>query len=108
MQILGHAVVIVRNGHDAVEAVKTVLSSGQRYGLILMDLQMPDMDGYTAARAIRRLEEPYGLHMPVVAVTAHAMPEDRARSLEAGMDDHVSKPINLDTLKSVLERWMPR
>jgi CheY-like chemotaxis protein len=72
------------------------------YDLVLMDCQMPEMDGYLAARAIRNLGQPGEL--PIVAMTAHAMPEDRQRCIDAGMDDYLSKPISAERLGQVIER----
>jgi two-component system sensor histidine kinase/response regulator len=69
-----------------------------------MDVQMPEMDGMEASRAIRKKEKDTGRHIPIVAMTAHAMPEDRQRCLEAGMDDYVSKPIQPKNLVEVIER----
>ena len=69
-----------------------------------MDIQMPVMDGLTAAREIRRLEG--GAVLPIVALTAHAMPEDRAKSLDAGMNDHITKPLAVDELFRCLAKWL--
>jgi len=74
--------------------------------LILMDVQMPVMDGLEAARAIRESEAATGRHLPIVAMTAHAMKGDRERCLAAGMDDYISKPIKLHVVAAVLERWL--
>ena len=107
LQLLGYAVVVAHNGREAVEAVEAVLNAGQRYGAILMDVQMPEVDGYTATRMIRGLEKPLGVHTPIIAMTAHVMKESRASSLQAGMDDYISKPVEVDVLKAALERWLP-
>jgi CheY-like chemotaxis protein len=69
-----------------------------------MDCQMPGMDGYEATAKLRAVET---RRTPVVAVTANAMPEDRARCLEAGMDDYLPKPVSRASLESVLTRWLP-
>ena len=71
------------------------------------DVQMPVLDGLEATRRIREREEGTGHHVPVVALTAHAMPPDRERCLEAGMDDYLSKPIRLAEIRAVLARWLP-
>jgi CheY-like chemotaxis protein len=76
------------------------------YDAIFMDCQMPEMDGYAAARAIR-LEES-GRHTPVIALTANAMQGDREACLSAGMDDYISKPIRAEQLAAALARWAPR
>lgn len=99
LDILGYQVDTVSNGLDAVEAVKN-----KEYGLILMDCQMPDMDGYEATGQIRKLQ---GLerHIPIIALTAHAMRGDREHCLSAGMDDYLTKPIKVPQLKQTLEHW---
>jgi len=74
---------------------------------VLMDVQMPEMDGLAATVEIRRREELSGAHIRIVALTAHAMKQDRERCEAAGMDDYVSKPIQLDELRAALERAQP-
>ena len=75
----------------------------ERFDLVLMDVQMPEMDGFEATARIRKREEATGVHLPVVAMTAHAMQGDRERCLGAGMDAYLSKPINVKDLLAVLE-----
>src|SRR6202043_1588965 len=77
----------------------------QAFDLVLMDIQMPVMDGLAATRLIRSDQRFCGL--PIIAMTAHAMRGDRERSLDAGMNDHLTKPINPNTLAAMLARWMP-
>ncbi|MEA3188401.1 MAG: hypothetical protein QOD99_2231, partial [Chthoniobacter sp.] len=89
----GHALVHVSNGREAVEAF-----SDGCFDLILMDVQMPEMDGFEATRRIRELEKATGGHMRIVAMTAHAMAGDRERCIAAGMDDYVSKPLRKEDL----------
>ena len=74
-----------------------------------MDCEMPVMDGYAATNAIRKWESgiPDHNHLPIVALTAHALPEDHARCLRTGMDDYLSKPFTMDELRTILARWMP-
>jgi signal transduction histidine kinase len=96
----GHEVVVAGNGLDAVQAAKR-----QTFDLILMDVQMPEMDGFEATAAIRRLEENCGRRTPIVALTAHAMHGDDERCVEAGMDDYLVKPIDLNRLREVLWKW---
>jgi CheY-like chemotaxis protein len=89
----GHVLVHAANGREAVEAF-----SDGAFDLILMDVQMPEMDGFEATRRIRELEEATGGHIKIAAMTAHAMAGDRERCLAAGMDDYVSKPLRKDDL----------
>jgi CheY-like chemotaxis protein/HPt (histidine-containing phosphotransfer) domain-containing protein len=84
----GHAAVAVENGREAVLAVQR-----ETFDVVLMDVQMPEMDGIAATVAIRAAERTNGRHIPIVAMTAHAMKGDRERCLEAGMDAYVSKPL---------------
>jgi PAS domain S-box-containing protein len=98
LESLGYKVEMASSGSEAVEAVRH-----SRYAAIVMDCLMPDMDGYEATRRIRALEGP-GRHTPIVALTAAAMAGDRERCLAAGMDDYVSKPLDLDLLHAALGR----
>ncbi len=95
---MGHDSVVVPDGRAAVEAWR----SGS-FDLILMDVQMPEMDGYEAVAAIREAEGPAGAHIPIVALTAHAMKGDRERCLRSGFDEYVAKPIRAEQLKAVIE-----
>ena len=98
----GHTVTAVENGRKAVAAIQ----SGARFDLVLMDLQMPEMGGLEATRAIRDREREEGTtRLPLVALTAHAMQGDRERCLEAGMDGYLSKPIDVDELIATVERF---
>ncbi len=97
---LGYAVDVVSNGREALAAWQ----SG-RYDLILMDCQMPELDGYETTREIRRREHP-GTHIPIVALTAHAMKDADRDCRAAGMDEYLSKPIDRDRLEAVLENCM--
>jgi len=92
---------------DAVEDGRAVLKAleSKTYDLILMDCQMPDMDGFEATRRIRASRAPYR-NIPVIALTAHAMKSDRQKCLEAGMNDHVAKPVGAKALMGVLESWL--
>jgi signal transduction histidine kinase/HPt (histidine-containing phosphotransfer) domain-containing protein/FixJ family two-component response regulator len=96
----GHIVQPVLNGKEALEALAC-----ESFDLILMDVQMPVMDGFEATAAIRRGEENTGRHVPIIAMTAHAMNGDRERCLESGMDDYLSKPVEPKELHAVVERW---
>lgn len=95
----GCAVETAASGHEAVDAMKRA-----RYDLVFMDMRMPGMDGPSAARAIRA----GGDRTPIVALTANAFAEDRKACLEAGMDDHLVKPLELDSLRASLARWTNR
>ena len=96
----GHEVVVVNNGAEAVAAVQA-----RPYDLVLMDMEMPEMNGVTAARVIRRSDPMHEL--PIVALSANAMPEEIARCREAGMDDHLAKPIDRDELLRTVAKWSP-
>ncbi len=93
-----HAVVAVNNGFEAVRAVAT-----QHFDVILMDVQMPVMDGLEATAEVRRLEASLGRHTPIIAMTAHARKEDRQSCLEAGMDGYVSKPVKPHDLLAAID-----
>ena len=97
----GMEVHLACNGLEAVNLCKT-----RKFDLIFMDIQMPVMDGLEAARRIRTDEAGSATRMPMVAMTAHAMQSDRNKSLEAGMNDHVTKPIDPDMLSTVLLKWI--
>lgn len=94
----GHTVVVANNGREAVDAVER-----EQFELILMDIQMPEMDGFEATRVIRAREKESGGHIPILAMTAHAMKGDRERCLDAGMDGYLSKPIRAETLHEAVE-----
>jgi CheY-like chemotaxis protein len=85
----GHRVKVVGTGHDALAFAAT-----ERFDVILMDLQMPDMDGLQATAAIRELEQQRGVRTPIIALTAHTMKGDRERCLAAGMDEYLTKPLD--------------
>jgi CheY-like chemotaxis protein len=91
---------MVANGAEAVDAVKTL-----PFDLVLMDCQMPVMDGCEATVAIRQLDGVQG-RVPIVALTASALPSERDRCLEAGMDDYVAKPATVEQLARVVSRWL--
>ena len=95
---------MVNNGREALDA-----HAQGAFDLILMDCHMPEMDGFEATREIRAREgASKAKRMPIVALTANAMAQDREACLKAGMDDHLSKPFSMATLQDMLDRWMPR
>jgi two-component system sensor histidine kinase/response regulator len=98
----GHRVHAVENGRAAVD---TIASGRPAVDVVLMDLQMPEMSGFEATHAIRQAERGGPAHLPIVALTAHAMAGDRERCLEAGMDGYLSKPIDVNDLIATLERF---
>ena len=91
----------VEDGDIAVERIKEKPSD--TYDLILMDVQMPRMDGYTATREIRNLDDKQKANIPIVAVTANAFEEDKKKAIESGMNGHISKPINIEEIAQVLD-----
>jgi len=100
LEHLGHHADIAANGREAVEAVRRF-----PYDIVLMDCQMPEMDGFEATAEIRRLDLNKGT-LPIIAMTANAMQGDRDRCLAAGMDDYISKPISRQKLETMLGRWL--
>jgi two-component system, sensor histidine kinase len=104
LEELGHGVTAVKDGREAVDAFRK-----GPYRAILMDWQMPEVDGLEATRQIRRIEAEDGLpHTPVIALTAHALKGDREACLDAGMDDYLTKPLRLADLERVLNQWIRR
>jgi len=98
----GHSVTVAETGEAALAALEE-----ESFDLILIDVQMPKMDGFQATLAIREKEKQTGAHIPIIAMTAHAMTGDRERCLEAGMDDYVAKPVQATKLFEVIERVVP-
>src|SRR6202022_1671902 len=99
----GHRVVVAGNGREALDA----LEKGN-FDLVLMDVQMPEMDGLEATASIREKEKTSGLHQPIIALTAHAMKGDREKCLAAGMDGYLTKPIRPPELDQILEEHAAR
>jgi len=100
---MGIAAHTVSNGLQAVEAVKV-----QDYTLVLMDCQMPEMDGYQATKVIRQHEITTGKHIPIIAMTAQNLEGDREQCLACGMDDFISKPVNSRHLRQILHFWLAK
>ncbi len=103
LEVLGCQVEVRANGQEALDSLEE-----QQFDLVLMDCEMPIMDGYEATKRLREREKRQGGHIPVIALTAHAMDGDRERTLEAGMDDYLSKPFKLETLSAMLQKWAGR
>jgi signal transduction histidine kinase/ActR/RegA family two-component response regulator len=101
LQKLGCVVELAENGQQALEKLERA-----SYDIVLMDMQMPVMDGLTATRLLRQREQQTGHHQVVIALTANAMQTDRELCLDAGMDDYLSKPLTLDALQVMLLRWV--
>lgn len=100
LEKMGYRADVVANGLEALEACSRI-----SYAAILMDCLMPEMDGFEATAAIRLREQAINVHIPIIAMTANAMQEDKERCLAVGMDDYLSKPIKPDVLRTTLERW---
>jgi two-component system, sensor histidine kinase and response regulator len=98
LERMGHTVSIAENGLEVLSALEK-----QSFDLILMDIQMPEMDGFEATRSIREHEKAAGEHVPIVAMTAHAMKGDKEKCLQAGMDGYIAKPINAQQLFETIE-----
>ncbi len=98
LEKMGHVVSIASNGREALHTLEQ-----DDFQLVLMDVQMPEMDGFEATRAIREKEVVLGRHIPIVAMTAHAMVGDRERRLDVGMDAYISKPISSKKLAKVID-----
>eukprot|EP01132_Coremiostelium_polycephalum_P011097 gene11097-13573_t len=101
LERFGHKVTLAENGLQAVAACEM-----KEFDLILMDVQMPHMGGFEATSTIRKRESELGKHTPIIAMTAHALARDKEKCLEAGMDDYLSKPINPDQLKSLIDKFL--
>mgnify|MGYP001338059759 CR=1 FL=1 len=98
LQALNYTVIEAWDGESGVDAAKA-----EKPSLILMDLSLPRMDGWTAAKQIK--DDPELAHIPIIALTAHAMVGDRERALEAGCDDYLAKPINLREFREKIKRY---
>lgn len=103
LQKRGHRIAAVDNGRAAMEAATA--TTGRTFDVVLMDVQMPEMNGLEATAAIRQRERSTGAHVPIIALTAHAMPADRDRCLAAGMDGYLAKPIDVEELIAAVEAY---
>ncbi len=95
----------IQTAGDAQSGINLMLERNNNTGILLLDMMMPDMDGYQALQQIRATAELK--HMPVIAVTAQAMPGDQEKCLQAGADGYISKPIDLDILTGILTQYLP-
>ncbi len=95
-----HSVVVAGNGREALLRLEE-----QPFDLVVMDVQMPEMDGFEATAAIREKEKRTGEHMPIIAMTAHAMTGDRERCIAAGMDSYITKPISASALLNLVAEY---
>ncbi len=101
LKTLGFEAHIANNGREALELLERI-----PYALVFMDCQMPELNGFETTRTIRKLETRTGRHIPIVAMTAHAIEGSREQCLSAGMDDYVSKPFNQQILKQMINKWI--
>ncbi|GAC1592894.1 MAG: hypothetical protein NVS3B28_22220 [Candidatus Velthaea sp.] len=102
LEQLGQMVTTLDNGRQAIDAV-----AGGSFDLVLMDCQMPEVDGFAATRAIREAERSSGRHITIVALTANVLERDRRACIAAGMDDYLTKPLEIEQLRAMLDRWLP-
>ena len=100
LKVVGVEIVLASNGREAIEKLTP---PSQRFDMVLMDIQMPEMDGYEATRRIR--EQPWGADLPIIAMTAHAMDEERQKAIEAGMNSHISKPIDPEAMYVTMSKF---
>ena len=100
---LGYAAKIAGTGQEAIDAV-----AKNKYELILMDCQMPEMDGFEATRRIRKAEIGTGRHIPIVALTASELQQDQKACVAAGMDGYLAKPVDMDQLGDMIKQWMTK
>jgi CheY-like chemotaxis protein/HPt (histidine-containing phosphotransfer) domain-containing protein len=100
----GAVVEIADNGRIALEKINAAIEKSQPFDLLITDIQMPEMDGYTLAETLRAMECP----IPIIALTAHAMPEDKKKCLDAGCSDYLSKPINKSQLITMCSKWLKK
>jgi signal transduction histidine kinase/CheY-like chemotaxis protein len=103
LELAGHVTTLARNGKEAVDSI-----AWQEFDVVLMDVQMPEMDGFQATAVIRERERETGGHIPIIAMTAHAMSGYREKCLAAGMDDYLSKPVRATQLLDLLAKIQPR
>ena len=109
MKLLGSRGLTVERAKDGTECVDMLLKAEDGYyDVILMDIQMPQMDGYTATRTIRALEDPKKASIPIIAMTANALQEDREKAARSGMNGHIAKPLDMETMFQTLARILEK
>ena len=106
MSDIGLEIETAKNGKEAVE--KMIMKPDHYYDLIFMDIQMPIMNGYEATRAIRSLDSEYAKNIPIIAMTANVFQDDIMKAIESGMNEHVTKPIDMKIVCHVLQRWLKK
>lgn len=105
--LLSEAGLIVNRAEDGVKCLEMLEQApAHTYDLILMDIQMPTLDGYDTTEKIRKMTDPAKAHIPIIAMTANAFAEDREKALSVGMNDHVAKPIDMNKLLPTLEKYL--
>lgn len=109
MELLEQMGLTVETAEDGQQGVEMFTASAPgHYQLVLMDIQMPVMDGHTASKTIRASEHPDAKTVPIIAMTANAFPEDVSQSLAAGMNNHLAKPIDVETMNAMLQKYIHR
>jgi len=108
LTLLAPTGLVIECAENGLQAVDMFQAAPEKYGMIFMDVQMPEMDGYTATRAIRALDVPRSQTIPIIAMTANVFREDIEKCLDAGMNGHVGKPINVDNVLEQLRWYLPR
>ena len=103
---IGLEIETAKNGKEAVE--KMMMKPDHYYDLIFMDIQMPIMNGYEATRAIRSLDSEYAKNIPIIAMTANVFQDDIMKAIESGMNEHVTKPIDMKIVCHVLQKWLKK
>ena len=103
---IGLEIEIAKNGKEAVE--KVMMKPVHYYDLIFMDIQMPVMNGYEATRAIRSLDKEYAKNIPIIAMTANVFQDDIMKAIESGMNEHVTKPVDMELVCHVLQKWLKK
>ena len=102
----GYQIIEAKNGKEAVE--KVMMKPDHYYDLIFMDIQMPVMNGYEATRAIRSLDKEYAKNIPIIAMTANVFQDDIMKAIESGMNEHVTKPVDMKLVCRILQKWLKK